>query len=162
MAIGVRAGFEPDHPPAGPLRARRPEGRKEQGLRIERIPKRTAKHPRRLTTSPTRWLVVRDGDGRLEPLWVEDGGSERMLPVFSFEEEAELFLRLGDYHDAGWRARESSVGELVSVLYGPCAGVKGVALDPLPEMLADGTLALVGVGRERFLGRILAGEGRTA
>lgn len=101
-----------------------------------------------------RWLIVREGDGWVEPLVCVDGGGERMLPVFSFEEEAELFLRLGNY-DGGWRTRESRIGELVSVLYGPCAGVKSVALDPLPEMLEDGTLALVKVERERFLERTL-------
>jgi hypothetical protein len=48
------------------------------------------------------------------------------------------------------------------VLCGSCKGVKSVALDPLPEMLEDGTLALVGVGRERFVEQILAREKRTA
>jgi hypothetical protein len=47
------------------------------------------------------------------------------------------------------------------MLHGPCKGVKSVALDPLPEMLEDGTLALVGVGRERFLKQILVREKRT-
>ena len=86
-----------------------------------------------------------------------------MLPVFSFEEEAEMFLHLGGYADSGWRARESCAGELVSVLLGPCTDVGGVALDPLPEMLEDGTLGLVGVGRRRFLGQLMASKGeRTA
>jgi hypothetical protein len=108
----------------------------------------------------TRWLVVRDGGNPLEPLCVY-AGSQRVLPVFSFEEEARLFLRLGGY-DGHWRARESYADELGSVLYGPCKGVESVALDPLPEMLEDETLALVGVGRRRFLEQILAREKRTA
>ncbi len=86
-----------------------------------------------------------------------------MLLVFSFEEETEMFLRLGGYDGGDWLARESSVGELVSVLCGPCKDVEGVALDPLPEMLKDGTIGLVGVGRRRFLGRLMArGRERTA
>jgi hypothetical protein len=68
-----------------------------------------------------------------------------VLPVFSFEEEADMFLRLGDY-DNQWRTRESCAGELVSVRYGPCADVKSVALDPLPGMFEDGTVVVVGVG----------------
>ena len=96
----------------------------------------------------------------LEPLCVY-AGSQRVLAVFSFEEEAILFLRLGGY-DGRWRARESCADELVSVLYGPSKGVKSVALDPLPEMLEDGTLALVEVGRERFVEQILVREKRTA
>ena len=71
-----------------------------------------------------------------------------------------MFLRLGGY-DGGcaggrWRARESSAGELVSVLCGPCKDVKGVVLDPLPEMLKDGPVGLVGVGRKHFLEQIFA------
>ena len=86
-------------------------------------------------------------------------GTARVLPVFSFEEEAEMFLRLGGYDGGQWRARESSAGEVISVLCGPCKEVKGVALDPLPEMLKDGTVGLVGVGRESFLGQIFARAG---
>jgi len=70
-----------------------------------------------------------------------------------------MFLRLGGYDCGAWRARESSAGELVSVLCGPCKDVKGVALDPLPEMLKDGTVGLVGIGRESFLGQIFTREG---
>ena len=84
-------------------------------------------------------------------------GLGRSLPVFGFKEEAELFLRLGSHDGDGWHARESSAGELVSLLYGPCADVGGVVLDPLPGMAADGTLALVSVGREDFLERLLDG-----
>jgi hypothetical protein len=131
-------------------------------LQLERTPKQATKPPsgppRRSPGNKTRWLIARDGDGRLEPLCVW-AGAARVLPVFSFEEEAEMFLRLGGYDGYGWRARESSAGELVSVLCGPCKDVKGVALDPLPEMLKDGTVGLVGVGRESFLGQIFAREG---
>jgi hypothetical protein len=83
-----------------------------------------------------------------------DGGE--ILPVFGHEEEAEMFLHLGGYGDDGWRARESSAGEIVSVLYGPCSGAEGVALDPLPEMMADETLALIRLGRKRFSGWLLS------
>jgi hypothetical protein len=86
-------------------------------------------------------------------------GAARVLPVFSFEEEAEMFLRLGGYDTGIWQARQSCAGELVSVLYGPCIDAKGVVLDPLPEMLKDGTIGLVGVGRGRFLGQLLASKG---
>jgi hypothetical protein len=119
-----------------------------------------ATKPSRMLAGRTWWLVVREGGNPLEPLCVY-AGAERVLPVFSFEEEAKLFLRLGGYN-GHWRARESCAGELVSMLHGPCKGVKSVALDPLPEMLEDGTLALVGVGRERFLKHILVREKRTA
>ena len=69
-----------------------------------------------------------------------------------------MFLRLGGHDGDGWRERESSAGELVSVLCGPCADAKSVALDPLPGMLGDGTAALVEVDRERFLKGITDGR----
>jgi hypothetical protein len=130
-------------------------------MQIERAPRQASeppsRPPRRSPTPTTRWLVARDGNGRLEPLCVHEGAA-RVLPVFSFEEEAQMFLRLGGYEESGWRARESCTGELVSVLLGPCLDVEGVALDPLPEMLEDGTIELVEVGRRRFVGQLLEGE----
>ena len=81
------------------------------------------------------------------------------MPVFGYEEEAKMFLHLGGYGDHGWSARESSSGEIVSVLCGPCSGAESVALDPLPEMVSDGTLSLVWLRRERFLEQLLGHAG---
>jgi hypothetical protein len=82
-------------------------------------------------------------------------GGEEAMPVFSHEEEAELFLRLWKAGFDGWQARESSAGELISVLYGPCASVERVALDPLPEMLLERTVGLVSLSRKRFVDLVL-------
>ena len=101
---------------------------------------------------PKWWVIANTENGRIEFLTTardKDGGET--LPVFGHEEEAEMFLHLGVYSDDGWRVRESSTGEIVSVLYGPCSGAERVALDPLPGMVADGTLGLVRLRRERFL-----------
>ena len=54
----------------------------------------------------------------------------------------------------GWRARESGAGELISILSGPCAGVKKVALDPSPEMVVEGTVGLVSLLRQGFMNLI--------
>src|SRR5918997_5663903 len=94
------------------------------------------------------WLVAKDGNCSIETLTVDCGGHEA-LAVFSHEEEAELFLRLGKIDD-GWRVRESSAGEIVSLLFGPCAGVGSVVLDPSPLMESE-MMGLVRVGRDRFL-----------
>lgn len=51
--------------------------------------------------------------------------------------------------------QESTAGELISVLCGPCAGAKEVSLDPLPEMVAEGTLGLVNLSRKRFMNLVL-------
>lgn len=86
------------------------------------------------------------------------GEGEELLPVFSFREEAELFLRLGGAGE-GWGVRETRGGELLSLLSGLCRNVSGVALDPFPELGRTSLLSLVSVGRERFIRRLLQGEG---
>jgi hypothetical protein len=115
----------------------------------------TAERPPRRPPGTTYWLIT---NGRRDVLTLYYGGEE-MLPVFSHLEEAEMFLRLGilGYYD--WRASESGARELVSFLCGPCADVRNVALDPLPEMVADRSLGLVSLCRERFLRHITQPEG---
>ncbi len=116
--------------------------------------KRTAGTAR--TTQTAWWIISRVRGGRTEAMTVPRGAEEE-LAVFGHEEEARLFLwslgpgKFGD----GWRVGETRCGELASVLCGPCKGARGVALDPLPEIFEDGTLSSVGVGRERFLARLL-------
>src|SRR3712207_4373856 len=71
------------------------------------------------------WLIAEKRNNRIEVLTIRTGGRQETLPVFSSEEEVEIFLRFGGV-TGGWRARGSSARELVSVLSGPCAGVKKV------------------------------------
>ena len=80
------------------------------------------------------------------------------MPVFSGEDEAEMFVWLGDAFEDGWQVRETSAGELVSILYGLCAGVGRVALDPSPEMSPE-TFRLVSLSRERFVSWIVDSPG---
>jgi hypothetical protein len=109
----------------------------------------TAEGPLPRPPDTTYWLIT-NGQGDVLTL---DYDGEEMLPVFSHREEAEMFLRLGSVgYDC--RASESGARELVSFLCGPCADVRNVALDPLPEMVADRSLGLVSLCRERFLRRI--------
>jgi len=84
---------------------------------------------------------------------------EEALPVFSFEDEARMFLELGAF-DGDWRARETGAGELISLLYCLCASVDRVVLDPVPgpdAVLND----LVSLGREAFM-EFAGGERRAA
>ena len=94
------------------------------------------------------WLIVEQRCGGPE---VSTIGRD-MLPVFSFREEAKAFLRLGKFSDR-WSVRESTCGELVSLLYGPCRRVRHVALNPLPEVFD-----LVSMSREAFVEALLAGD----
>jgi len=119
-------------------------------------PRRTAEHtPRQPPDTVSYWLIAEKRNDRVEVLTIRTGGEQETLVVFSSEEEAETILRFGGVTGA-WRARESSAGELVSVLYGPCAGVRKVALDPSPEMVVEGTVGLVSLLRESFINLIMA------
>lgn len=104
------------------------------------------------------WLIAKNENGRLEVLATRLAGAEEALPVFSHEEEAEMFFRLWEVGSDGWQVRESTAGELISVLYGPCASVERVALDPLPEMLVEWTFGLVSLSRKRFVDLVLSRE----
>lgn len=98
------------------------------------------------------WLITRHDHRQMEVLTIGRGGKE-VLPVFSFDEEAREFLQ--SVEEEEWSARRTGAGELISVLYGPCAGVKRVALDPSSE-IAD----LVSVSRQGFMD-LLLGRGRS-
>lgn len=102
------------------------------------------------------WLIARNENGRLEVLATGLAGGEEAMPVFSHEEEAKMFLRLWEVEFDAWQVRESTAGELISVLYGPCTSVEHVALDPLPEMLVERTVGLVSLSRERFVDLVLS------
>ena len=95
------------------------------------------------------WMLAKDDDLGAEVLLADCDG-EQALPIFSDEGEAEMFVWLEGAFEDGWRVRETSAGELVSILYGPCAGVGRVALDPSPGMTAE-TIRLVSLSRERFV-----------
>jgi hypothetical protein len=110
------------------------------------------------SSRPRWWLIVKNENGRVRFLTMDWGGEEA-LAVFGHQEEAEIFLQVGGY-GGGWQARESTTGEVVSVLWGPCAGAESVALDPLPRMVADGMLGLVRMERGRFLEQLVGGAGQ--
>ena len=100
------------------------------------------------------WIITCYRNNRMDVLTVDpegdDGGS---LPVFSFKEEAQRYLSLSENDQEGrrWRIRETTAGELVSVLQAPCADVGQVMLDPLPLSLGRLMAPLYSVAREWFL-----------
>ena len=120
-------------------------------------PRRMAERASRQPPGPASfWLIAEERNNRLEVLTIHTDDEQQTLPVFSSEEEAELFLWFGGV-TGGWRARESSARELVWVLSGPCcAGIKKVALDPSPEMVVEGTVGLVSLLRESFVNLVMA------
>jgi hypothetical protein len=112
--------------------------------------------PRR-TGTQRYWVIakdVKDGFGRPDLLTVDLDGTGQALPVFSFEEEAEMFLCLQTTED-GREVRETTPGQLVSILYGPCADVGRVILDPLPEIGACMQISLLGMDRTDFVESVM-------
>jgi hypothetical protein len=105
------------------------------------------------------WLIAKHGVSGLDVLTIHLGGGAEVLAVFTFEEEARVFLdsRFGASGE-GWEARQTWPGELTSVLCGPCSAAKRVALDPPPEAVEEGESAgLRAVDRSDFFGMLLGG-----
>jgi hypothetical protein len=96
------------------------------------------------------WVVFADECRLTCPLTLSLEGGKEALAVFSHQEEADMLLRWFGTVGEGWRIRQTSAGEVVSLLYGPCCGANTVALDPLPEMLADSFISSVALQRGRF------------
>ena len=103
------------------------------------------------------WVIAKDakdGFGQQAVLTVDLEGTGEALPVFSFEEEAELFLWL-QRTEEGWEAREITPGQRVSILYGPCADVGRVMLDPLGEIGVRMQISLLGMDRGDFVESVM-------
>ena len=108
-----------------------------------------------LTRRPL-WIIISYQNYRMDALTLDPDSDGGFLAVFSFKEEAEAFLSLlEDDQKSDWRSRQTTAGELVSILMGPCASVKEVALDPLPLWLSRTMLRFVSVNRERFVRYLL-------
>lgn len=93
------------------------------------------------------WLIVKNDNGPLEVLTVDLDGRKTM-PVFSFREEAEMYMRFEVR--SSWWVRKTSPGELASLLVGFYSCVEKVALDPLPEICDERMTPLVSVSRKNF------------
>lgn len=98
---------------------------------------------------PMRYLIASQKDDRLTLLTLADTPRGSALPVFDTRLAAREYLRRGGL--VGWRVRESTVGELVSILLGPLAGVERVLVSPSPDpdVLDDG------VGKKEFVAALL-------
>ena len=109
------------------------------------------------------WILTSYQHNQIESLTIDPDREGGFLPVFSFEEEADAFLELlgEEGKERGWRSRETSPGELISVLLASCAQVKQVALDPLPLSCGKAVLPFISVKRNHFV-QDLIGEGREA
>ena len=104
----------------------------------------------RTAGDPLYWLLVEEIPGEAVGRVCTYG---RTLPVFSSEKGAQEFLR--SCHRERLKVRQSSAGELLSLLYGPLSGAKRVAMNPSTSE-TDGPQETI--GRRSFTERLLGGE----
>jgi hypothetical protein len=105
----------------------------------------------------TFWVVL-SSSGPPLPLRVALPDGREALALFSGEQEARMFCSLREEGEAAPHLRETSVGEVISLLYCPLTAARHVALDPLPEVLRSKLLGLITLDWERFA-RSFAGIG---
>lgn len=104
------------------------------------------------------WLLVRDTENGIETLTTGLSDSGRMLPVFSFEEEAEMYLCMRGSRDE-WRITEILPEKLRSLFDTVLDNIASVTLDPIPENSFFDTSGLLSITRQDFIVRL---EGATS
>lgn len=108
--------------------------------------------------TPSYWLLVKDGPGGTEVLTTGLPDGRQALPVFSFKEEAEMFLCLRAPQE-GWRLRKTVAGELLFMFYTNLGDVRCVTLDPIPETSCLDTSWLLNIDRTAFMLRLAKSDG---
>ena len=89
---------------------------------------------------PLRYVIARLENNQLRVLTLTAESCGETLPVFGTGRAAHEFLRQGGF-GGGWQVRESTAGELISLLMGHLADVESVALDPRPDLtVSDASL----------------------
>lgn len=107
------------------------------------------------TALSSYWLITKHSRGHMSVFTTRLQGGERALPVFGHSEEASDFLLFAGL-EGGWEIRETSIGELLSLLYCICKGVQRVLLDPLPGIDLSLLWDLVDMRRQRFVEFLLS------
>ena len=102
---------------------------------------------------PLRYLIARRENAGLELLTLAAKPCGEALPVFGTERAALDFLRRGGF-GGDWWVRESSTGELVSLLFGHLA-VDRVALDPPSELAAPGEAELSSTSKKEYIAALI-------
>jgi hypothetical protein len=102
------------------------------------------------------WLITKLRRARVDVLTMGLAHGRSVLPVFSFEEEAALFLRRSVQES--WQVRRAEPRQLLTLLCGPYREVELVALDPMSDAEADAVNRLASLERERFIDVLLRRE----
>jgi hypothetical protein len=122
------------------------------GGRATAAPHNHGVRARQTSTVHAFWMVL-EGSPQALPLTVflSDGATEA-LALFSGEEEARMFCHFCE-KGASAKIRQTTTGEVISLLYCPWCAAKHVALDPFPEILGGRLLELLTLDREDFARR---------
>ena len=128
------------------------------GGRVSAAPhKKHGVRARRTRTVHAFWMVL-EGSPQALPLKVFLSEGKEAMALFSGEEEARMFCHFCE-EGASTNIRQTTTGEVISLLYCPWCAAKYVALDPLPEILGSRLhLGLLTLSREDFA-RHFAGLG---
>jgi hypothetical protein len=103
------------------------------------------------------WVVL-EGSTWTLPFTVSLPDGREAIALFSGEEEAGMFRHFSKQGAKG-SVRETTAGEVLSLLYGPWSVAGHVALDPFPEVLSSRLLGLLTLSRERFARSFAGGVG---
>lgn len=100
-----------------------------------------------------RYLISRHTHHRME-VWVSEDIDEQVLPIFSTYRAANEYLRDREL-GSGWHVRESTAGELISLLMGHVADVETIVLDLPRDPSLVGDPATYCLSKETFIGSLM-------
>ena len=116
--------------------------------------KKRGARARQTTSTVLAFWVMLEGDARGLPLTVFlPDGKEEAIALFSLEEEARMFCHFRKKRGTSVNIRQTTAGEVLSLLYCSWCATKHVALDPFPEILGKRLLELLTLDREGFARR---------
>jgi hypothetical protein len=121
------------------------------GGRVTAAPHKHGMRARRTSTVHAFWMVL-EGSPQALPLTVSLSDGTEAMALFSGEEGARMFCHFCE-KGASAKIRQTTAGEVISLLYCPWCATKHVALDPFPEILGERLLGLLTLDREEFARR---------
>jgi hypothetical protein len=105
------------------------------GGSVTAAPHKHGARGRRTSTVHAFWMVL-EGSPQALPLIMFISDGKEALALFSGEEEARMFCHFCE-EEASTNIRQTTAGEVISLLYCPWCAAKHVVLDPLPELLGS-------------------------
>jgi hypothetical protein len=119
--------------------------------------KSISEHQREPRRASPQYVIARCSKGSLELLRIPLRAGEKALPIFSFEELAQGFLK---HRGLGpeWYIKKSYNGEMISLLLGPCTDVERILPNPLPDPLVAQGALLNSMDRKRFMDFLLTAK----